>query len=160
MNNAIRVLEDIIGDPRFAEGAGWRRHHVQANEPIVREGEEGRSLYFIEDGRLRVTSRVELDEVRRVEHEICELEPGDIFGEICLYRMQKRSATVTAITEGSLLEIDGERLSIYLDENPVQGYLFLKEMFNTLIDRLARTNQRVENLFAWGLEAHGIQDYL
>jgi CRP-like cAMP-binding protein len=156
----IRTLEDIIGNPRFSEGVAWKRHHVRANETIVREGELGRSLYFIEDGTLRVTGSVELDEHRRVQPGICDLTKGEIFGEICLYQTHNRSATVAAVTDGCVLEIDGERLSIYLDEHPVQGYLFLKDVFNTMIDRLGRANQRVENLFAWGLRAHGIQEYL
>lgn len=156
----IQTLADIIGDPRFAEGVAWRRHAVVANQVIVREGDVGRSLFLVENGLLRVTGSVELDQHRRVQPGICDLEKGDVFGEVCLYQPHNRSATVTAIFDGSVLEIDGERLSIYLDEHPIQGYLFLKEMFNTLIGRLGRANQRVENLFAWGLKAHGIQQHL
>ncbi len=156
----IYTVEDIICDRRFTEGVAWKRHHVRANEIILREGEKGRSLYFIEEGSLRVTGRVELDNHRRVGPGICDLKKGDIFGELCLYQVHNRSATVTAITDGYVLELDGERLSVYLDEHPIQGYLFLKELFNTLIDRLGRADQRVENLLAWGFKVHGIEKYL
>ena len=156
----IHVLEDIIGDPRFPEGGAWKRGYFHTNEAIVREGEAGRSLFYVEEGMLRVTGSVELDDKRYVRPGICDLKKGDIFGEVCLYQVHNRSATVTAISECRLLEIDGERLSIYLDEHPIQGYLFLKAVFNTLIDRLGQADQRVENLLAWGLKAHGIEKHL
>ncbi len=156
----IHTLEDIIGNPRFAEGVAWERLHVPANEVVVREGDLGRAMYYIQSGKLRVSGTISIDEHRRVQPGICDLGEGDIFGEICLYQEQERSATITTITDCSLLKIDGTRLSVFLDEHPIQGYLFLKEVFSTLIDRLGRANQRVENLFAWGLRAHGIQEHL
>jgi CRP-like cAMP-binding protein len=91
---------------------------------------------------------------------ICDLKEGAVFGESCLHISLPRIATVTAITEATLLEINGERLSIFLDENPVQGYLFYKNLFELLIVRLNSANQRVETLISWGLKAHEIDRYL
>lgn len=156
----IQILENIFSDPRLSECVVWKRQHFRVNETIVRKGEEGRSFYVVEEGRLRVTGSIELDGELLVQPEFCNLEKGDIFGETCLYKVHNRSATVTAITDGCVLEIDGKRLSIYLDDHPIEGYLFLKELFNTLIDRQGRANQRIENLFAWGLKTDGIQKHL
>jgi CRP-like cAMP-binding protein len=154
------MLLEIIGDPRFPEGTAWKRHRFEPNQVIVREGERGNSLFFIEAGEVRVSGRVELEAHRLVQPGICDLGKGDIFGELCLYHSSTRTASVITISAASVLELDGQRLSIYLDAHPVQGYLFLKTLFETLSARLGRANKRVENLFAWGLKVHGIEENL
>nr|WP_305908415.1 cyclic nucleotide-binding domain-containing protein [Methylomarinum sp. Ch1-1]MDP4521244.1 cyclic nucleotide-binding domain-containing protein [Methylomarinum sp. Ch1-1] len=107
-----------------------------------------------------MAGKVELDDRRQIQPGVCDLESGSIFGEICLHRSQTRMATVTAATDVKLLEIDGESLSSYLDANPIQGYLFYKELFGTMIKRLDVANHRVESLMAWGLKVHDIDKYL
>ena len=103
---------------------------------------------------------MDIDNRAPVRAGICDLEPGDVFGEICLYGAHPRSASVVALTEGSLVEVDGERLSVFLDAHPIEGYLLLKELFQTMGRRLHLANQRVEKLFSWGLKAHGIEKHL
>ncbi len=156
----IEILRTVIDDPCFPENSAWSRYRFDNGEVIVREGEEGRALYLVEEGELRVTGRVQVDDHRFVQPGICDLHAGDLFGEFCLFRPSPRSASVTALTEGELIEIDGVRLSHYLDEHPDLGYPLLKELFTTLNHRLGRANERVEHLFAWGLKAHGIDRYL
>ncbi len=157
MNN---ILKDILGDPHFPENSAWQRRVFCDNEIIVEEGEEGGALFFIEEGKLRVAGNIELEGNKHIQAGIWELEPGDIFGEIALYESQVRSASVRAISDGSLVEVNGEKLGIYLDAHPTQGYLFYKDLFEILIGRLHRANHRVNDLFAWGLKAHDIEKHL
>ena len=159
-NTLIHALKGILEDPAFPEGTAWRRSTFETNDTIVREQEEGRSIFLIEAGRLRVSGRVRLEDSRRIQPGICDLGPGDLFGELCLFSAHARSASVTAISDGRLVEIDGGALSLYLDNHPELGYLFLREMFTTLTHRLGRANLRIESLLAWGLKAHGIDRYL
>ena len=154
------ILYEILKSPQLAEGTAWERKKYHANDIVVREGEQGSSLFFIEQGVLRVTGRVDLGKNKHIQPGIGELKAGALFGESCLHMSLPRIATVTAITEVSLLEINGERLSVYLDANPVQGYLFYKYLFETLIGRLNSTIHTVETLLAWGLKAHEIDQYL
>ncbi|MCB1829053.1 MAG: cyclic nucleotide-binding domain-containing protein [Chromatiaceae bacterium] len=156
----ISILKDIIGSSQFPEKGAWKRHYFSANEIILTEGEEGHTLFFVEAGKLRVSGHVDIDNRAPVRAGICDLEPGDVFGEICLYGAHPRSASVVALTEGSLVEVDGERLSVFLDAHPIEGYLLLKELFQTMGRRLHLANQRVEKLFSWGLKAHGIEKHL
>ena len=69
-------------------------------------------------------------------------------------------ATINAVTDGSMLELDGLRLSIFLDAHPILGYLFYKNIFEVFVTRLNKANQRVEHLMAWGLKVHEIDKYL
>ena len=88
------------------------------------------------------------------------LEPGEVFGEFCLFNNLPRTATVTASSNGKLIAIDAIQLQIYMDANPEAGYRVMREIYETIVDRLLLTNKRVENLFAWGLKAHGIEKHL
>ncbi len=153
MNN---ILRDILDDPQFPQGSAWKRRFFCHNDLIVKEGQEGGALYYIEKGQLRVVGNIELEGKKNIQPGIWELKSGEIFGEIALYESQIRTASVCAVSVGSLVEINGEKLGIYLDAHPSLGYLFYKDLFEILIARLNRANHRVNNLFAWGLKAHNI----
>ncbi|MCB1857284.1 MAG: cyclic nucleotide-binding domain-containing protein [Gammaproteobacteria bacterium] len=156
----IEILRQIMDDPVFVEHVDWERRQFDSNEIILREGDEGRSLFVIEAGELRVSGHVELEGHRHLQPGICDLGPGDLFGELCLFQPRPRSASVKAVTRGTLIEIKGESLNRYLDAHPEQGYGLIKKLYSTLINRLSQANQRVENLLAWGLKAHGIEKHL
>jgi CRP-like cAMP-binding protein len=154
------IIKKIINDPAFLEGLAWKQRYFQANEIVIRAGEESKNLFLIEEGKLRVTVQVELERRKNMRPGICDLQAGDIFGEMCLHESGIRNASVTAITEGRAVEIDAEKLNAYLDENPVQGYFFYKKLFVIMGERLQRGNHRIETLLAWGLKAHGIEKHL
>ena len=153
-------IENIINDPDFPEDIAWKSRRFHANEIIVHKGEVGKSFFFIEEGKLRVTVHVELEERRNIQAGISDLEEGNFFGEISLFESRIRTASVTALTDGRLLEFDGEMLSAYFDKNPIQGYLFFKHLFETLIIRMTSGIHKIESLMAWGLKAHGISKHL
>lgn len=155
-----QLLKQILAAKQLSEGVAWKRHFYEVNTAIVKKGEIGKTLFFIESGVLRVAGDVTLKENRQIHPGVCDLQSGSVFGEICLHQSQVRMATVTAATDVELLEIDGKALSTYLDDNPVQGYLFYKQLFEIMIKRLDSANQRIENLMAWGLKVHDIDKYL
>jgi CRP/FNR family cyclic AMP-dependent transcriptional regulator len=154
------TIENIINDPNFPEDIAWKHRQFHANEIIVHKGEVGKSFFFIEQGMLRVTVHVEVEERRNIQAGINDLEKGGFFGEVSLFDSRIRTASVTAVTDGRLLEFDGKLLGDYLDKNPIQGYLFFKQLFETLIIRMTGGIHRIESLMAWGLKAHGISKHL
>ena len=163
MDKVISVeltLNEILCDPSFKEGIAWRRLPFRNNEILVSEGDNGTTMFYIEEGSLRVTGHVDLDQNRRVHPGFCDLHDGDVFGEICLHETHRRTATVTAISDGCVVEINGEKLNAYFDEHPQQGYLFYKQLFAVLIGRMKSANHRIESLLAWGMKAHGIEQHL
>ena len=147
------LIKKIIDDPSFAKGVAWERWDFYANETIVKEGDVGKSLFFIESGQLRVSMHVELEERRNLKTGLSDLGKGDLFGDTCLNESSIRTASVIAITDGCLLEINGERLVAYLDAHPIKGYAFYKKLFEILFKRLSSGNRRIEYLLAWGLKA-------
>lgn len=154
------IFNEILKSPQMPENTGWKRKNFQLNDVVVKEGDPGNTLFFVEKGELRVSGSVNLGAKKHIQPGIADLKEGAIFGESCLLQSLPRIATVTAVTEASLLEINGEQLSIYLDDNPIQGYLFYKQLFETMIKRLNSANHTVESLMAWGLKAHEIDQHL
>ena len=70
-------------------------------EDIVREGEEGQTMYLIKSGEVVVWVRGK-DGGR---NEVARLGPGDFFGEVALATSRPRVATVTAASGVELVEI-------------------------------------------------------
>ena len=155
-----QIFSDVIANPQFTEGSGWKRYRVNAGEIIVRKGELADSLFLLEEGVVRVLGGAELDGNRRISPGLCDLEAGSIFGDVCLYETRLRTASVVAVTEVCLLEVRSDMLSVYLDDHPIEGYLFLKALFQNMSNRLSLANDRIEHLLAWGLKAHDIDKYL
>lgn len=150
------ILKQILASRQLQEGVVWKRHRYKAGTVIVKKGDVGKTLFFIEKGTLKVSSDIRLNDETHIQAGVCELTSGSVFGEICLHQSQIRMATVTAASDVELLEINGALLGVYLDDNPVLGYLFYKNLFEVLVSRLDMANQRIENLTAWGLKVQGI----
>ena len=154
------IVQEILNDPTFMEGIGWKKRHFQANEIIFRSGEPSKSLFFIQEGMLRVTVQVELENSKNLHPGICDMEAGEIFGEACFQESGVRNASVTAITDGYVVEINADKLNAYFDANPVKGYLFFKKLLLIIFERLQQDNRRIESLLAWGFKANDLLKYL
>src|SRR5210317_1646835 len=113
----ISALQKILESEDFPEGSAWRMRKFEAQEIVVREGEQDGHLYLVVTGDLRVTGQVEIDDTRRVHPGICDLKPGDVFGELCLFDIEPRSATVEGLNRGQLIEIDANCLNQWMDSH-------------------------------------------
>jgi small-conductance mechanosensitive channel/CRP-like cAMP-binding protein len=97
---------------RLAETGNLREFPVDT--VIVSEGEPGESLYIVVAGMLDV-SRGDADGRVRT---IGRLQPGDVFGEMSLLTGAPRSATVTAASPVTLVEISKEHLEPIFRSQP------------------------------------------
>jgi hypothetical protein len=84
--------------------AAARARRAAAGEVVVREDDAGRSLFLIVQGTVRVSTKGSSGE----EIKLAALGSGDFFGEVSLLTGRPRTATVTALTEVELLEVDRE----------------------------------------------------
>ena len=78
-------------------------------ERVVRQGEEGGSLFIVLQGGL---------EVRLDGKKVGGLQAGEFFGEMSLLTGEKRSATVVAEEEVRLIEVSKESLSPVISSHP------------------------------------------
>jgi ATP-binding cassette subfamily B protein len=77
------------------------RRTVAAGEVVIRQGDASGPLFIVEEGRLRMW---EQQEAR--QRELAFLRKGDLFGELSIARNQPRRATVEAITECRLIQVN------------------------------------------------------
>ena len=81
---------------------------------LMREGEQGNSLYFVAVGRLRVTmTRDDGSEML-----LAELGRGEVVGELAVMTNEPRSANVTALRDSQVLELSGDAFSRLVVEFP------------------------------------------
>ncbi|HXE16971.1 MAG TPA: mechanosensitive ion channel family protein [Stellaceae bacterium] len=108
-------LFDSFGAEEIAELAdGLAIRQIKSGTVVVREGEEGKSLFVVVSGLLDVFKQMDGGEQRKVGM----LAPGHVFGEWSLLTGAARSATVTSAAETNLIEIDKERLEPVLTRYP------------------------------------------
>lgn len=80
-----------------------------ANYTIFEEGEEGRSLYIVVYGRVKVHIG---------EQELAQLDKGSFFGEMALFDAEPRSASVTTLEPCDCLTLNQLQLIDAIDETP------------------------------------------
>jgi tetratricopeptide (TPR) repeat protein len=81
---------------------------------IVTEGETGSSLFLIVGGTVKVFTRTE--DGSNVP--LAELGTGDFFGEVSLLTGKPRTATITARTEVTAIELDGTSIDRIAEGHP------------------------------------------
>lgn len=77
---------------------------VTAGEQIIRQGDEADFFYVIADGTVEVTQTSPRGEVTVLRR----MGPGEFFGEIGLLSRIPRTASVTVVTDGTLISLRGD----------------------------------------------------
>ena len=102
-------------------------HKYANDESIIKEGEEDHSFYIILSGVVNVEKNGQ---------KIHSLQEGDCFGEMGYLAQTKRSASVIAKTDVSLIQVNSSTLDRAAEDTQLR---FLKVFVKTLIERLADT---------------------
>jgi CRP/FNR family transcriptional regulator, cyclic AMP receptor protein len=80
-----------------------------ANYTIFKQGEEGRSLYIVISGRVKIHIGDKL---------LAEFPKGESFGEMSVFDAQPRSASATTLEACECLELTQEQLYDAIEETP------------------------------------------
>jgi CRP-like cAMP-binding protein len=89
---------------------------VAPGQVVIRQGDPADRFFLVGDGTLSVTQVGDEE-----ERELRQLSRGDVFGEIGLLRGVPRTATVTAVTEGSLFALDAADFAELVGSGPGLG---------------------------------------
>jgi CRP-like cAMP-binding protein len=103
----------------------------EAGETIIEEGDEGRGLYLVVSGRVRVLKRDGSDMVQ-----VAALGPGDLFGEISLLMQKPSTATVVAEQSTALLFLARAEFADATGDFPE----LLKGAFDIAVERETQNN--------------------
>ncbi len=112
-------------------------HIYPKEEYIFKEGDPGREMYYILNGRVRLEKRA--GQVKKV---IAELEPGAYFGEMSALIDAPRTASAIASEACHLAAIDGDTFRHLIRESGEMSLFMLKEFSR----RIKNTNAALEEL--------------
>ena len=90
-----------------------QRVAYRAGEVVIKQGDEGDFFYAITSGKCLVHRETPLN---REGIKLAELGPGDTFGEEALISEAKRNATVSMLTDGSLMRLNKHDFTTLLNE--------------------------------------------
>src|SRR5690348_18397620 len=87
---------------------------LRRGDVLFHEGDSGDRLFVVVEGKVKL-GRTSAD---GRENLIAVLGPGQMFGELSLFDPGPRSATVTAVTDASLMSLTHDELLRWLDGRP------------------------------------------
>jgi CRP-like cAMP-binding protein len=121
-----------------------------AGSVILEEGQPGDSMFIMCQGEVEITKALTLilEEDTPKEKVMVRLraEDGVCFGEMALLENEARSATVTASTPCTLLELHQQEFLALVRENPGMGLKILLRLAQVLSRYLRKSNQDVIKL--------------
>jgi hypothetical protein len=105
---------------------------VEKGQYVFHEGDLGTEMYVIHRGRVEILKRVDGQE--NGEAVLAVFEQGDFFGELSLLDDQPRSASVRALEDSVLVEIDGATFIQMLRETPEIAVRMMRKLSRRLRD--------------------------
>ena len=115
-NTEILLFQDL--PPEALEDLVVRLNQLRftSGQSVFRQGDPSSGLYIITSGFVQVSRSTETGE----DYPLARLGPGDFFGEWGLLSGERqRHASVTAITDLALLELNRETLNAIIEQYPV-----------------------------------------
>lgn len=101
--DALPIFEDLPADVLDDLAGRVQLRAVARGEPVIRQGERAQSFYIVRKGTLRV---VEEHPETGNERVLRVLGRGESFGELGLVEGARRAATVRAVEDAQVFEID------------------------------------------------------
>jgi len=96
---------------------------------IFCEFEPGEEMYVIKEGKVRIT-KIQNNKEKTIDI----IGPGDMFGEMALIDNDRRTATVIAETDVTLIRVDKNNFEILAKNNPQWAIKLLKSFSRRIYD--------------------------
>lgn len=111
----VDVLEPISDQALQSMASAARMHFYSKGEAILRHGTSGDSMFVVHSGAVVVRLP---DDSLTGWHQVAQLGPGAVFGEMALLTGEMRAADVVAMTDVVAVEIGKESLQPILNTHP------------------------------------------
>ncbi|BCS87447.1 SulP family inorganic anion transporter [Pseudodesulfovibrio sediminis] len=138
------LLAPVFPEPKYIPALMkvLKREVVDTGEAVFRQGDDSNSMFFVESGRLDVELEVEGGKILRLK----KVGPGAVFGEMGIYTLASRSATVRAAEKCVLYRMTLDKLDAIEARAPVLVTAINRLLINLLSERLNDANARVRDL--------------
>ena len=126
------IIEKLLED-KFKSS-----NHYNINDIIFNEGEEIKGIYFIKDGRIKVTRKAKNDMA------VWFAKPNEFIGLSSFFNGSSNYSFSTSAFAGDVdaVLIPTQDFKKILDDNPV----FKQEIIQILCDRIGATRKRISNI--------------
>ena len=148
----VGILAEL-GDEELAKVLAISRRVIfKSGETIMREGEQGESMYFFVEGEVDITKNLTLKlgdrDFASAEKSMNKLsaDKASIFGEMSVFGPEPRSATVTASSDCVLYSVNGSEFSRLCDEEPKIGLSIVRRIAAVLCSRVRKSNEEILKL--------------
>lgn len=111
---------------------------IKKDQIIIRKGEESNELFILLKGKLKV--------ILSTTSFLTYIFPIGLIGEIGFFTGMRRSATVLASTESTLIKIHKHELFNLFKNNSTMGYSILLNAISDLANKLLADNEYIEEL--------------
>ena len=128
----VPLFESLTDDDVDALAARLDTIDYSPDEVIFRQGDEGSSLFVIEDGAVEISYGE-----GKAKIILATLFTGQYFGELSLFDGAPRSATATALKPSRVIRLDREGLVEFVNGSPAAALRIIGEMS----ERLRQTNE-------------------
>ena len=97
------LFKPLEAEEREYPSRGLRLQRIKQKTRLIRQDEIGRSLFIIREGAFRV--------LVAGEREMARLQPGDYVGEASLLTGAARNASIEALTDAAVYEVDKDAIA-------------------------------------------------
>ncbi|HJT18492.1 MAG TPA: mechanosensitive ion channel family protein [Thermoanaerobaculia bacterium] len=111
----VEILEPLSDAEVEPIAAAIKVHFYSKGEAIIRHGSAGDSMFIVHTGTVVVRLP---DDSMTGWHQVAQLGPGHVFGEMALLTGEMRTADVVAMTDVVALEIGKDSLQPVLNRHP------------------------------------------
>ncbi|MDR2167756.1 MAG: cyclic nucleotide-binding domain-containing protein [Clostridiales bacterium] len=112
------------------KGVASAKNYPRGTVIIQEGGQLPHSMYIVLKGKVRVLRNFRMYN----EVNIAELGVGEFFGEMSLFLLEPRTATVVTIEESIILEIDQLNAYEIFENYPEMGYRMLRALCQRIKD--------------------------
>jgi CRP-like cAMP-binding protein len=130
-DDELRILSTVLRATTHAAG-----------QVLCREGEPGRSCFFIHSGEVDVTKRIDATQ----ERPLMTLRGGDVFGQVALIDPGARSATCTARTPVVVFQLDRQDFDTLFGSGSKFAMRFQLSLARVAVNQLREANRRLNLL--------------
>lgn len=113
MNQTVTFFRDLSAPDIQEIKALATKKHFASGDLIFSQGDVANSFYIIDKGKVSV-----FYDDNGINKELCTLTDDDYFGEMAIYNLDKRSASVVAVENSTLLQIDKDIFLTFVDNHP------------------------------------------
>jgi CRP-like cAMP-binding protein len=114
-------------------------------QEILRQGQQNAALFVVQRGTLHAHRQAKGHRLF-----LGRLEPGSLFGEISLFDPGVTTATVSAATDGSLIEIRRDHLEQFATVCPGGAVQLMSGLVSQMARRMRETDERLVDSIVWG----------